>query len=132
MFGVRFKSGGVSIVLFCVLEEPVLVLLVSSDGSQWAHLSCALWIPEVSLGCSQMMEPICDIAKIPVSAVSHAACVEHCGTQLCNTTEAVATPLPLILNSCSRATELMQRERMQCTADQQFEVFVLVCTVQRL
>ena len=33
----------------------------------WAHVSCALWIPEVSIGCVEKMEPITKINSIPVN-----------------------------------------------------------------
>lgn len=36
-------------------------------GQKWAHVSCALWIPEVSIGCVERMEPITKISSIPVS-----------------------------------------------------------------
>ena len=36
-------------------------------GSKWAHVSCALWIPEVSIGCVEKMEPITKISSIPQS-----------------------------------------------------------------
>ena len=35
-------------------------------GSKWAHVSCALWIPEVSIGDVEKMEPITKISCIPV------------------------------------------------------------------
>ena len=37
-------------------------------GQKWAHVSCALWIPEVSIGCVEKMEPITKISSIPVRA----------------------------------------------------------------
>jgi hypothetical protein len=37
------------------------------SGQKWAHVSCALWIPEVSIGCVERMEPITKISSIPVS-----------------------------------------------------------------
>ena len=37
------------------------------SGQKWAHVSCALWIPEVSIGCVEKMEPITKISSIPVS-----------------------------------------------------------------
>ena len=37
------------------------------SGTKWAHVSCALWIPEVSIGCVEKMEPITKISQIPVS-----------------------------------------------------------------
>jgi hypothetical protein len=36
------------------------------SGQKWAHVSCALWIPEVSIGCVERMEPITKISSIPV------------------------------------------------------------------
>ena len=36
-------------------------------GTKWAHVSCALWIPEVSIGDVEKMEPITKISSIPVS-----------------------------------------------------------------
>ena len=32
-------------------------------GPIWAHLSCALWIPEVSTGCACKMEPIIKMSR---------------------------------------------------------------------
>lgn len=37
------------------------------SGQKWAHVSCALWIPEVSIGSVEKMEPITKISSIPVS-----------------------------------------------------------------
>jgi hypothetical protein len=39
----------------------------TKSGQKWAHVSCALWIPEVSIGCVEKMEPITKISKIPPS-----------------------------------------------------------------
>ena len=39
----------------------------TKSGQKWAHVSCALWIPEVSIGCVEKMEPITKISSIPVS-----------------------------------------------------------------
>ncbi|KAI5306727.1 hypothetical protein KEM56_007426 [Ascosphaera pollenicola] len=36
-----------------------------TNTSKWAHLLCAIWIPEVSLGNPSLMEPIIDVEKIP-------------------------------------------------------------------
>ena len=38
----------------------------TKSGQKWAHVSCALWIPEVSIGCVEKMEPITKINSIPV------------------------------------------------------------------
>ena len=39
----------------------------TKSGQKWAHVSCALWIPEVSIGCVEKMEPITKINSIPQS-----------------------------------------------------------------
>ncbi|KAF5893044.1 protein Jade-3, partial [Clarias magur] len=36
-------------------------------GTKWAHVSCALWIPEVSIACPERMEPITKLSHIPPS-----------------------------------------------------------------
>ncbi|XP_019377633.1 PREDICTED: protein Jade-1 isoform X1 [Gavialis gangeticus] len=37
------------------------------SGTKWVHVSCALWIPEVSIGSPEKMEPITKISHIPSS-----------------------------------------------------------------
>ena len=39
----------------------------TKSGQKWAHVACALWIPEVSIGSVERMEPITKIPNIPVS-----------------------------------------------------------------
>ncbi|XP_004633620.1 protein Jade-3 [Octodon degus] len=36
-------------------------------GTKWVHVSCALWIPEVSIACPDRMEPITKLSHIPPS-----------------------------------------------------------------
>ena len=36
------------------------------SGHKWAHVACAIWIPEVSIGSVEKMEPITKISSIPV------------------------------------------------------------------
>lgn len=36
-----------------------------ASSSKWAHLLCAMWIPEVSLGNHTFMEPVMDVEKVP-------------------------------------------------------------------
>ena len=36
-------------------------------NTSWAHLSCALWIPEVRVGNAEKMEPITNVDVVPVS-----------------------------------------------------------------
>ncbi|XP_055938835.1 protein Jade-1-like isoform X1 [Argiope bruennichi] len=53
----------------------------TSSGEKWAHVSCALWIPEVSIGCPEKMEPILKISQIPASrwALICSLCRERVG-----------------------------------------------------
>ena len=46
--------------------DDVMMFLCRS-GTKWAHISCALWIPEVTIDCPDKMEPITNISQIPVS-----------------------------------------------------------------
>ncbi|XP_078267508.1 protein Jade-1 isoform X2 [Rhinoraja longicauda] len=52
------------------------------SGTKWVHVSCALWIPEVSIGCPEKMEPITKVSHIPASrwALPCSLCVERTGT----------------------------------------------------
>ncbi|XP_075712449.1 E3 ubiquitin-protein ligase Jade-2 isoform X2 [Rhinoderma darwinii] len=52
------------------------------SGTKWVHVSCALWIPEVSIGCPEKMEPITKISHIPPSrwALFCSLCKECTGT----------------------------------------------------
>ncbi|XP_038833751.1 protein Jade-1-like isoform X1 [Salvelinus namaycush] len=52
------------------------------SGTKWVHVSCALWIPEVSIGCPEKMEPITKVSHIPSSrwALFCSLCREHTGT----------------------------------------------------
>lgn len=63
------------------------------SGSKWAHVSCALWVPEVSIGCVDKMEPITKISHIPPSRWSLVcmlckervgACIQ-CSVKTCKT-----------------------------------------------
>uniref|UniRef100_A0A4W3HAR5 Jade family PHD finger 2 n=1 Tax=Callorhinchus milii TaxID=7868 RepID=A0A4W3HAR5_CALMI len=52
------------------------------SGTKWIHVSCALWIPEVSIGCPEKMEPITKVSHIPASrwALACSLCNERTGT----------------------------------------------------
>ncbi|XP_074649831.1 protein Jade-3-like [Tubulanus polymorphus] len=45
------------------------------SGTKWSHVSCALWIPEVSIGCVEKMEPITKISNIPASRWALVCCI---------------------------------------------------------
>ncbi|XP_054711386.1 protein Jade-1-like [Uloborus diversus] len=53
----------------------------TSSGEKWAHVNCALWIPEVVIGCPEKMEPIMRISHIPTSrwALICSLCRERVG-----------------------------------------------------
>ncbi|XP_034036503.1 protein Jade-3 isoform X2 [Thalassophryne amazonica] len=62
-------------------------------GTKWAHVSCALWIPEVSIACPERMEPITKVSHIPPSRwslicslckVKTGACIQ-CSVKNCTT-----------------------------------------------
>ncbi|XP_063407803.1 PHD finger protein 14-like isoform X2 [Mytilus trossulus] len=42
----------------------------TSDGTQWAHVTCAWWIPGVTIGNPKEMEPIVGIDKLPEERLS--------------------------------------------------------------
>jgi len=50
--------------IFCPMEGGAFK---QTNNSKWAHLFCANWIPEVSIGNPSLMEPITDVEKVPPS-----------------------------------------------------------------
>ncbi|KFW08687.1 Protein Jade-1, partial [Eurypyga helias] len=54
------------------------------SGTKWVHVSCALWIPEVSIGSPEKMEPITKISHIPSSrwALVCSLCNEKVGASI--------------------------------------------------
>jgi len=48
--------------IFCPNTEGAFK---QTNASKWAHLLCAMWIPEVSLGNHTFMEPVMDVEKVP-------------------------------------------------------------------
>ncbi|XP_077420079.1 protein Jade-1 [Vanacampus margaritifer] len=51
------------------------------SGTKWVHVSCALWIPEVSIGNPEKMEPITNVSHIPSNrwALNCCLCKEKTG-----------------------------------------------------
>nr|XP_015824891.2 protein Jade-1 isoform X1 [Nothobranchius furzeri] len=45
------------------------------SGTKWVHVSCALWIPEVSIGSPEKMEPITNISHIPTNRWALICCL---------------------------------------------------------
>ncbi|KAK3872895.1 hypothetical protein Pcinc_022057 [Petrolisthes cinctipes] len=65
----------------------------TKSGQKWAHVACALWIPEVSIGSVERMEPITKIPNIPQSRWAlvcvlcrerRGACIQ-CSVKTCKT-----------------------------------------------
>ncbi|KAF2797014.1 hypothetical protein K505DRAFT_372748 [Melanomma pulvis-pyrius CBS 109.77] len=55
-----------------VSDHPGCIFCPNLDGAfkqttamKWAHLLCAMWIPEVSLGNATFQEPVQDVEKVP-------------------------------------------------------------------
>ncbi|PBP24366.1 Epc-N domain-containing protein [Diplocarpon rosae] len=74
-YGVPFIPEGQWLCRKCQLIGrgiPTCIFCPNTDGafkqtnaSKWAHLLCAMWIPEVSLGNHTFMEPVMDVEKVP-------------------------------------------------------------------
>ena len=74
-YGVPFIPEGQWLCRKCQLigrGTPTCIFCPNTDGafkqtnsSRWAHLLCAIWIPEVSIGNSTFMEPVMDVEKVP-------------------------------------------------------------------
>lgn len=50
--------------IFCPNTEGAFK---QTNTSNWSHLLCAIWIPEVGIGNQSLMEPVTDVEKVPKS-----------------------------------------------------------------
>lgn len=76
-FGIPFIPEGSFLCRKCQLvgnARPSCIFCPNEGGafkqtnnSKWAHLLCAIWIPEVTIANPSLMEPITDVEKIPHS-----------------------------------------------------------------
>lgn len=74
-YGVPFIPEGQWLCRKCQMcgrGVPTCIFCPNTDGafkqtnsSKWAHLLCAMWIPEISLGNHTFMEPVMDVEKVP-------------------------------------------------------------------
>jgi NuA3 HAT complex component NTO1 len=55
---------GTPTCIFCPNTEGAFK---QTNSAKWAHLLCASWIPEVSIGNMSLMEPVLDVEKVPYS-----------------------------------------------------------------
>ncbi|KAH8815886.1 hypothetical protein F5884DRAFT_774113 [Xylogone sp. PMI_703] len=100
-YGVPFIPEGQWLCRKCQLIGrgiPTCIFCPNTDGafkqtnaSKWAHLLCAMWIPEVSLGNHTFMEPVMDVEKVPktrwkltcyICQQRMGACIQ-CGNKAC-------------------------------------------------
>ena len=100
-YGVPFIPEGQWLCRKCQLigrGTPTCIFCPNTDGafkqtnaSRWAHLLCAIWIPEVSIGNSTFMEPVMDVEKVPkqrwkltcyICRQKMGACIQ-CGNKNC-------------------------------------------------
>ncbi|XP_075471459.1 protein Jade-1 isoform X2 [Ascaphus truei] len=69
----------------CLLcPKKVGAMKPTRSGTKWVHVSCALWIPEVSIGSPEKMEPITKVSHIPSSrwALVCSLCNEKTGASI--------------------------------------------------
>jgi NuA3 HAT complex component NTO1 len=100
-YGVPFIPEGQWLCRKCQLIGrgiPTCIFCPNTDGafkqtnsSKWAHLLCAMWIPEVSLGNHTFMEPVQEVEKVPrnrwkltcyICNQRMGACIQ-CGNKAC-------------------------------------------------
>ncbi|KAL2753580.1 hypothetical protein ACRALDRAFT_1077434 [Sodiomyces alcalophilus JCM 7366] len=100
-YGVPFIPEGQWLCRRCQLigrGVPTCIFCPNTDGafkqtnsSKWAHLLCAMWIPEISLGNHTFMEPVMDVDKVPktrwkltcyICNQKMGACIQ-CGNKSC-------------------------------------------------
>ncbi|EFX00670.1 phd finger domain protein [Grosmannia clavigera kw1407] len=100
-YGVPFIPEGQWLCRKCQLIGrgiPTCIFCPNTDGafkqtnsSKWAHMLCAMWIPETSLGNTTFMEPVMDVEKVPktrwrltcyICRQKMGACIQ-CGSKAC-------------------------------------------------
>lgn len=74
-YGVPYIPEGQWLCRKCQLigrGQPSCIFCPNTEGafkqtntSKWAHVLCAVWIPEVSMGNPALMEPVSEVEKVP-------------------------------------------------------------------
>ncbi|KAL3880908.1 hypothetical protein ACJMK2_033112 [Sinanodonta woodiana] len=89
-YGIQKVPEGSWLCRICALGiKPTCILCPKTggamkstrSGTKWAHVSCAIWIPEVSIACVEKMEPVTKISQVPASrwALICTICKERTG-----------------------------------------------------
>ena len=60
----QLVGRGTPTCIFCPNTEGAFK---QTNSAKWAHLLCAYWVPEASIGNMSLMEPIVDVEKVPYS-----------------------------------------------------------------
>jgi len=102
-YGVPYIPEGQWLCRKCTVspENPVSCILCPNEGGafkqtttgKWAHLLCAIWVPEITVGNQVFMEPIEMVEKVPKSrwrlscslCNSDQGCCIQCNTRSCYT-----------------------------------------------
>ncbi|TPX55277.1 hypothetical protein PhCBS80983_g05446 [Powellomyces hirtus] len=100
----------------CVLCPHADGAFKQTSGQGWAHLLCAMWVPECNLGNFTLMEPVVDIEKIPRSRwkLTCYLCQRQVGAPIQCSNKSCYTPFHA---TCARKAKLYMKMRAQYGTD---------------
>ncbi|KAJ9049335.1 hypothetical protein DSO57_1025642 [Entomophthora muscae] len=117
-YGVPYIPEGQWLCRKCMLSpaNPVECVFCPNEGgafkqtstNNWAHLTCALWIPEVSFGNTVYMEPIEGIGRVPKSRMKLLCYICKQPSGACIQCSFKSCPHPFH-PTCARAAKLYMR-----------------------
>lgn len=61
------ELGSKKNVVCCLCPNIGGAFKPTCNAGQWSHVSCALWVPEITIGDVELMEPIMQIDQIPAT-----------------------------------------------------------------
>lgn len=95
--------------IFCPVEDGAFK---QTDTGKWAHVLCAIWIPECAIGNYTFMEPITDVTNIPRSRwrLFCYLCRQRCGAPIQCSNKNCYVPFHA---SCARKAGLYMKMRGQ-------------------